>query len=38
MNLDKLANLPNSTDLFLTANSDFDSDPEWITGLKINLV
>ncbi|KGU29526.1 hypothetical protein MGS_03793 [Candida albicans P78042] len=34
MNLDKLANLPNSTDLFLTANSDFDSDPEWITGLK----
>ena len=34
MNLEKLSKLPNSTHLFLTANSDFDCDPEWITGLK----
>lgn len=30
----KLAQLPKLPDLYLTANSDFDLDPEWITGVK----
>ncbi|CAL1192982.1 unnamed protein product [Candida parapsilosis] len=38
MNLDKLSKLKHSCDLFLTSNSDFDKDPDWITGVKINPV
>ena len=34
MNLDKLSKLKHSCDLFLTSNSDFDKDPDWITGVK----
>ncbi|EGV64733.1 Vacuolar protein sorting-associated protein 62 [Yamadazyma tenuis] len=34
MNLKKLSELPEEEDYFLTSNSDFDSDPEWITGIK----
>ncbi|ODV76981.1 uncharacterized protein CANTADRAFT_27407 [Suhomyces tanzawaensis NRRL Y-17324] len=34
LNLTRLANLPKVPNIYLTANSDFDSDPEWITGYK----
>lgn len=34
MNLEKLSKLKHSCDLYLTSNSDFDKDPDWITGVK----
>lgn len=34
MNIKKLGHLKNDYDLFLTSNSDFDTDPDWITGIK----
>lgn len=40
MNIHKLSELKDSHLLYLTANSDFDSDPDWITGIdnKPNLI
>lgn len=34
MNIQKLAELKNDENLYLTSNSDFDADPDWITGVK----
>lgn len=34
MNLQKLGKLSGNEDLYLTANEDFDTDPNWITGIK----
>lgn len=34
MDLKKLSQLPADEELFLTSNTDFDSDPDWITGIK----
>lgn len=33
MNISTLSKLPKRRDIFLTSNSDFDADPEWITGV-----
>jgi hypothetical protein len=34
MTLGKLGELSGNEDLYLTANEDFDTDPNWITGIK----
>lgn len=34
MTINKLGDLKNNSKLWLTANSDFDCDPDWITGVK----
>ncbi|CUM62717.1 uncharacterized protein PRCAT00000273001 [Priceomyces carsonii] len=34
MTLLKLAMLPKLEDIYLTSNSNFDEDPDWITGVK----
>ncbi|EGW35713.1 uncharacterized protein SPAPADRAFT_58911 [Spathaspora passalidarum NRRL Y-27907] len=34
MTLEKLSKLPKHSEIFLTSNSDFDKNPEWITGFK----
>ena len=34
MNLSKLSKLPNVPDIFLLSRTDFDKDPEWVTGAK----
>lgn len=34
MTLEKLGDMPSLPDIYMTANSDFDADPEWITGSK----
>lgn len=34
LNISMLSSLPNQKDIFLTANEDFDSNPDWITGVE----
>ncbi|KAI5965907.1 VPS62 [Candida pseudojiufengensis] len=34
MNIEKLAQLKHSKKLYLTSNTNFDDDPDWITGIK----
>lgn len=34
LNISMLEHLPKKANIYLTANEDFDLDPEWITGLK----
>lgn len=34
MNLSKLSELPKLPDLYMTSDTDFDTDPDWITGIK----
>ncbi|CAI5759150.1 unnamed protein product [Candida verbasci] len=34
ISIQNLTNIPKNEETFLTSNTDFDSDPEWITGVK----